>query len=92
MDAILVHGFGKSGSSKLGLSNLGETIWRPNLSRAFAALAILAGRVALVSIAVRYSEGIRAVRFGCVERLLSADRGSGDFTNPTSARENMWSD
>jgi hypothetical protein len=24
MDAILVHGFGKSGSSKLELSNLGE--------------------------------------------------------------------
>ena len=88
MDAILVHGFGKSGSSKLELSNLGETISRPN----FCCLGDSGGRVALVSIPVRYSEGIRAVRFGCVERLLSAKCGSGDFTNPTPAQENVWND
>jgi hypothetical protein len=34
---------GKSGSSELESGNLGETIWRPNLSRVFADLAVLPG-------------------------------------------------
>src|SRR4051812_16169951 len=73
MDAVLVHGFGKSGSSKLELSNLGGMIRCPNLSRAFCCLGDSGGTRGSVSIAVRYSEGIRAVRFGCAERLLSAE-------------------
>src|ERR1700733_4926701 len=49
-------------------------------------------RHAAVTIEAGYSEGSRAVRVARGERLLSALCRRCDFTNPTPARENVWSD